>query len=111
MVLRAVAALVGLGLLAVGVWFLADPETALATSAHGAERLPAVMGGRYALFGGLLLAALWRDDRAGLVILLAGLGALGLLDAWLYRGDGPIPHMLAGLAALGGAALFARRDG
>ena len=91
-----------------GLYFVA-PGTALALSAHTPEKLPLVMGGRYALFGGLLCAALLYADMRVLTGLLIGFAWLALVDTAIYWQADPLPHALAGVVCVLFAAYFATR--
>lgn len=96
------AALGTLALGALGIWCLRRPSNAITAAGHNPETLPRVMGGRYLAMAALWgLAFLWGHGQEVALIF----GALGALDAWLYRATNPAPHLAAAAASFAAAAL------
>lgn len=104
--IKGVGLLVGVILLGFGVWFGVAPDAALAGTSHQLELLPYVMGGRYAFFGAMLIAALLYDDSKVTAVLLAGFAGLALFDTVLYLGADPVPHFAVGILAAAACFYF-----
>ena len=97
--IKGLGLLAGVVLLGFGVWFVVAPDAALEGTSHQLQTLPYVMGGRYAFFGVLLIAALMYDDAKVIAVLLAGFAGLALFDTVLYLGADPMPHLAVGILA------------
>ena len=96
----------GLILLVYGVVFFVSPETGLALTYHQTDHLPLVMGGRYALFGALLIAALLYKDALVTMVLLIGFAWLAFVDTAIYWQSTPLPHAAIGLVCVAAALYF-----
>ncbi len=94
---------VGVAFVAYGFWYFVQPMAALAAADHTVDQLPLVMGGRYALFGALLVAALLYKDSIVTTALLIGFTFLALVDTVIYWNIAPTRHAVTGLIC----ALFA----
>ena len=112
LVVLALALLTVVGLIAFAGLFALQPDKGLQVTKHEASALPLVMAGRY---GFMALAGLIATIAGGwvFVALFAGLGLLGLIDAFIYarRGGQPSGHLIAGIAGLAIAALGAVSGG
>jgi hypothetical protein len=99
----------GLALIGIGALYVVAPETGLRITAHEPGQLLLVMGGRYAFLGVMLIAALIHGSCPVLAGLCAGLAGLAFVDAAIYWGADPLPHLAAGLAASAAAVYFFTR--
>ena len=82
--------------------FLRDPVAAMGFSAHRAERLPQVMGDRYASLCILALGATLYGDLTVIAVFYGCFAFIGFADSVIYKRAGhPIAkHMAAGILAL-----------
>lgn len=107
-VLRGMGLATGVALIGMGVWFCLAPDAALAIMHHEAERLPLVMGGRYAFFGVILIAALLYQDHRVTGFLLLAFGGLAFFDTAIYWSASPLPHLAVGVLCIIASAVFFR---